>query len=268
MSRHRDIKNLSKDDYYDYDDDYYYDDEDFGEYDDGELYHNMKPKTTTTTKPVVIKNPSTSNTTTTKKVVDFSISKSNPAVSISASEKEKLEKERLITSMGFSIEDAKLALTKYNWDVESAINDLLSGPSLGTKATTMAPPSEPALLPSHTSKVLKTLAPLTAAATCVSKSLKPNKKSNEYSSHSITTSHHSTYPKKLIPQDLQEKLKSQKSRLTMVILGHVDHGKSTLMGQVLVQTGVVDKRTVSKYEKQGKIYTTYFRLQMDEVLIL
>ena len=37
----------------------------------------------------------------------------------------------------------------------------------------------------------------------------------------------------------------------MVVLGHVDAGKSTLMGQVLLQLGHVQKRTITKYQKQA-----------------
>jgi elongation factor 1 alpha-like protein len=37
----------------------------------------------------------------------------------------------------------------------------------------------------------------------------------------------------------------------MVVLGHVDAGKSTLMGQVLLQLGHVQKRTIAKYQKQA-----------------
>jgi len=58
--------------------------------------------------------------------------------------------------------------------------------------------------------------------------------------------------RKKISAELQQRLKAQKSRLSMVILGHVDAGKSTLMGQVLVQMGIVQKRVVTKYEKEGK----------------
>jgi len=53
----------------------------------------------------------------------------------------------------------------------------------------------------------------------------------------------------------------------MVILGHVDAGKSTLMGQVLVQCGKIEKRTVTKYAKQaGEIGKASFALAwiMDE----
>lgn len=42
-----------------------------------------------------------------------------------------------------------------------------------------------------------------------------------------------------------------RSRLSMVVLGHVDAGKSTLMGQLLLQLGHVEKRVISKFEKQA-----------------
>ena len=72
---------------------------------------------------------------------------------------------------------------------------------------------------------------------------------------------------KKLSSEMKKRLKSQKSRLTMVILGHVDAGKSTLMGNVLVQTGMVQKRTVAKYQKQaGEIGKASFALAwiMDE----
>jgi len=43
----------------------------------------------------------------------------------------------------------------------------------------------------------------------------------------------------------------EKSKLSMVVLGHVDAGKSTLMGQVLLQLGFVEQRTINKYKKKG-----------------
>ncbi|XP_061167806.1 HBS1-like protein isoform X1 [Saccostrea echinata] len=53
-----------------------------------------------------------------------------------------------------------------------------------------------------------------------------------------------------------EKRKSGKDLLNLVVIGHVDAGKSTLMGHLLYQLGVVNKRAMHKYEqesrKQGK----------------
>jgi len=36
------------------------------------------------------------------------------------------------------------------------------------------------------------------------------------------------------------------------VIGHVDAGKSTLMGHLLYQVGRVDQRTIHKYEKESK----------------
>ncbi|KAL4081830.1 P-loop containing nucleoside triphosphate hydrolase protein [Scleroderma yunnanense] len=43
-----------------------------------------------------------------------------------------------------------------------------------------------------------------------------------------------------------------KEHLNIVFVGHVDAGKSTLGGNLLYITGVVDKRTMEKYEREAK----------------
>jgi len=43
-----------------------------------------------------------------------------------------------------------------------------------------------------------------------------------------------------------------REHLNVCFIGHVDAGKSTISGQVLYQTGMVDKRTISKFEKEAK----------------
>jgi peptide chain release factor subunit 3 len=45
---------------------------------------------------------------------------------------------------------------------------------------------------------------------------------------------------------------TEKLHLNVVFTGHVDAGKSTLGGQLLVLTGMVDKRTLEKYERDAK----------------
>ena len=40
--------------------------------------------------------------------------------------------------------------------------------------------------------------------------------------------------------------------LTMVVTGHVDAGKSTLVGHLLFKCGLVSKKTIHKYEKESK----------------
>ena len=41
--------------------------------------------------------------------------------------------------------------------------------------------------------------------------------------------------------------------LTMVVAGHVDAGKSTLVGNLLVKLGAVSQQTLHKYQKESKI---------------
>eukprot|EP01126_Amoeba_proteus_P021416 TRINITY_DN2175_c0_g2_i1.p1 TRINITY_DN2175_c0_g2~~TRINITY_DN2175_c0_g2_i1.p1 ORF type:complete len:601 (-),score=148.78 TRINITY_DN2175_c0_g2_i1:61-1737(-) len=43
-----------------------------------------------------------------------------------------------------------------------------------------------------------------------------------------------------------------REHINLVFIGHVDAGKSTLCGQILFSTGMVDQRTIEKYEKIAK----------------
>ncbi|XP_053209589.1 eukaryotic peptide chain release factor GTP-binding subunit ERF3A-like [Panonychus citri] len=45
---------------------------------------------------------------------------------------------------------------------------------------------------------------------------------------------------------------SKKQHINVVFIGHVDAGKSTIGGQLLHLTGMVDKRTLEKYEREAK----------------
>lgn len=44
----------------------------------------------------------------------------------------------------------------------------------------------------------------------------------------------------------------KKPHLNLVVIGHVDHGKSTLMGRVLYEIGAVDERIIREYEEEAK----------------
>ena len=61
--------------------------------------------------------------------------------------------------------------------------------------------------------------------------------------------------------------KDEKPIVNLVVIGHVDSGKSTLMGHLLYLMGEIDDRTLTKYEKESKRIgknTFHFAWAMDE----
>jgi len=46
--------------------------------------------------------------------------------------------------------------------------------------------------------------------------------------------------------------KAEKPHLNLVVIGHVDHGKSTSIGHLFYLTGNVDERTIKTYEEEAK----------------
>jgi elongation factor 1 alpha-like protein len=62
-------------------------------------------------------------------------------------------------------------------------------------------------------------------------------------------------------------LEDEKPNLNLVVIGHVDSGKSTLMGHLLYLMGEVDEKTITKYKKQSKQdgkSTFHFAWALDE----
>ena len=45
--------------------------------------------------------------------------------------------------------------------------------------------------------------------------------------------------------------KSTKPHLNLVIMGHVDHGKSTTTGHLLYANGSIDQRTIKAFEDEA-----------------
>ena len=39
---------------------------------------------------------------------------------------------------------------------------------------------------------------------------------------------------------------------SLVLIGHVDAGKSTISGNIMFSTGVVDQRTIEKYKQEAR----------------
>ena len=62
----------------------------------------------------------------------------------------------------------------------------------------------------------------------------------------------STKVKKKHHKHIEADEASKKEHLNVVFIGHVDAGKSTIGGQLLYLTGMVDKRTLEKYEREAK----------------
>lgn len=262
MSRHRNLNNLTDDDYCDYDDDYYdeeYDDDGYEEQytaEENEAYYReqerlkeeeaKKKQAVNKLKPA-IKKPGVVSNSSTKlhvKVVD--------------SKKSELEKEMLVTSMGFTSEKAQAALQRSSWDVEMAINDLLSSnngqeengqqESPGTfspppefskststmattsKKTTMAPPpgwSKPSANDRASKKedkfntLIKDENPKEKQALSASPKKSQSMSNNNDDDMLYSKPKINAKPKRKLSVELQEQIKSQKSRLSMVILGHV-----------------------------------------------
>jgi elongation factor 1-alpha len=45
---------------------------------------------------------------------------------------------------------------------------------------------------------------------------------------------------------------SAKPHLNLIVIGHVDHGKSTMTGNLLYQTGYIDKKKIEEYAKESE----------------
>ncbi|EGG21453.1 Hsp70 subfamily B suppressor 1 [Cavenderia fasciculata] len=78
--------------------------------------------------------------------------------------------------------------------------------------------------------------------------------SSSSSSHSnINILQHSINRKKELENLVHENFTSKetKSSLNMVVIGHVDAGKSTTMGHLLFKVGAVDQRTIAKFERES-----------------
>lgn len=59
-------------------------------------------------------------------------------------------------------------------------------------------------------------------------------------------------PEEEIDEELVAEMYGGKDHVSIIFMGHVDAGKSTMGGNLLYLTGAVDKRTVEKYEKEAK----------------
>ncbi len=243
MSRHRNVRNLTEDDYYDdyddYDDDYYEDDG----FDDSDYRPPLH-------QPVIM-----------------------PTTKAKQPEQMYAEKMPMLEGMGFTPDRAKSALIEANGNFEQAVDMLLTAgvhkPLSGfTKSGITKPPPGFGAPPINLG-TMPNCPPGVAAPSALELTkrgvitqppggfvanralIEKDKIVKAVPKTPGVQSKKDYGPLPMLPGDLQSDLKSQKSRLAMVVLGHVDAGKSTLMGQVMVQLGYVARRAVQKYQKQA-----------------
>eukprot|EP01084_Bolivina_argentea_P118339 209990_1 len=79
---------------------------------------------------------------------------------------------------------------------------------------------------------------------------KNNKKNNnQIKTNKNNETNKPTQPKEEKSSEISIKSIDDLDHLNVVLIGHVDHGKSTIAGQILLQTGEIDAREISKYKK-------------------
>jgi hypothetical protein len=239
MSRHRNVRNLTEDDYYDdYDDDDYDDDDYYYQEDEYNRQQHEQPSQPAPTLTAIA-------TSTTPK-------QQQPSMA---------EKILQLQQMGFTTPQAKTALGETKGNVEQATELLLKAAS---SSTTSKPP--PGFLETKSSTTTAPTTPTTTTRTTTTTTTTPSKlptttttSTTTLKKINVTTTTTTTLkqptvdygPLPKLPLSISAMIENQKSRLAMVVLGHVDAGKSTLMGQVLLQLHQVQTKTIQKYQKQA-----------------
>lgn len=50
----------------------------------------------------------------------------------------------------------------------------------------------------------------------------------------------------------------EKTHINIVVIGHVDSGKSTTTGHLIYKCGGIDKRTIEKFEKEAAEVSAFY----------
>lgn len=65
----------------------------------------------------------------------------------------------------------------------------------------------------------------------------------------------------VVPVLVDESMSSQKPHLNIVVIGHVDHGKSTMVGHLLLLKGMISDRSIKEHEAEAQ----KFGMRIEEV---
>lgn len=166
---------------------------------------------------------------------------------------------------GFSDNEILKALRQCNWNSEEAIdylyNQCFQGAQGGNQfdmemdesVTPKVPRSSGAVLELNITETRAESKPekLDTSTDQLNRSTNTLGSSSELSkSKNLNVAQHSTSKRKEL-ESLVQNQNSDKLPLTLVVIGHVDAGKSTLVGHLLVDMGVIDNRTMHKFEKES-----------------
>ena len=263
---------MNADDYYDgYDDD----NDDYYDQDDDDYYYQQQQQQQQQQKKQQPKVPAIPIAIKTNKK-----KKEQPQQQQQQKQQQKIPSQdnvRLLMGMGFTKDQVEAALVSANGNVELAVSMML--PSSGdSQHLEPSPPMKPGITkppPGFGKPIMTTTntthstdqevdapsrnippvghAGLSMDSTSTSTSTKTTNTTTKTNTTIKPTLSKKEYgPPPTLPPVIQHELSTQPSRrLSMVVLGHVDAGKSTLMGQVLVQLGHVAARTIVKYQKQA-----------------
>jgi len=59
----------------------------------------------------------------------------------------------------------------------------------------------------------------------------------------------------------------EKVHINIVVIGHVDSGKSTTTGHLIYKCGGIDKRTIEKFEKEAQEVSLLWKINKTEQVI-
>ncbi|XP_056630715.1 protein HBS1 [Diorhabda sublineata] len=178
---------------------------------------------------------------------------------------------KTLESINISRNDLVNIIIKSKFDVEKSINTILEDPQYQTGALEKALP-HPQLVPTPHIEQTKVISSTPKTITNITKGFDlPQKdsitpRSQSPASGKVTPVNNQNQmdfadevkqlkarENKFDPQFVYKKERGEeKEQLYMVVIGHVDAGKSTLMGRLLCELGQVNQKVMHKYEQESR----------------